>query len=77
MSNGENLKLMCCPFCGKSDKDMHDNQFAVSLTSYGGLSGGCFLVQCHWCGANGPLADSKEDAIAEWNKALRHHIDKK
>lgn len=61
--------LACCPFCGKSEKDTHDYQPAVSVTGY--LSETCFVVQCVWCGANGPIADTAKDAIAEWNKAPR------
>lgn len=63
--------LACCPFCGKSDKDTHDYQPAVSLTQY--PANRAFVVQCVWCGASGPVFGTAEEAIAEWNKAPRQH----
>jgi Lar family restriction alleviation protein len=45
-----------CPFCGNTDCVIDKTRFHHHVT-------------CLKCEAKGPLSDSVEEAIAEWNKA--------
>jgi Lar family restriction alleviation protein len=47
-----------CPFCGSMDLELR----------------GCdapFYVACNSCGAEGPMANSEEEAIAGWDNRYR------
>lgn len=56
-------EIVKCPFC--SEKDCRIKQYnAYTNNSY-------FCVGCHGCHAEGPTADTKEEAIRLWNTAFR------
>lgn len=44
--------ILPCPFCGTTD-DLQPSSSDVA---------------CYKCGANGPVCDSMEEAIDEWNR---------
>jgi Lar family restriction alleviation protein len=52
------MKPSKCPFCKNSNKLTTDNQVA-----------GKAFVWCLNCGAMGPNAESKQEAIKLWNQA--------
>lgn len=55
-------KIKDCPFCKTPIKEDDDNCYeGISLS----------WIICEGCGAEGPFADSMEEAIALWNAALR------
>jgi hypothetical protein len=65
MSNDEQVmsaeELKGCPFISCTDA-------GSSVTeTYCKSRGSRYFVECHGCGASGPLADSPYDACKEWN----------
>jgi hypothetical protein len=59
------LKPDPCPFCGNT----YDDEFAITGTDSAitGKPHKVFNFSCS-CGAFGPDSDSKEEAVASWNK---------
>lgn len=49
-------KLEPCPFCGADEASVE----VIDYHFYG--------VQCYCCKATGPTEETKEEAIAEWNR---------
>lgn len=49
---------MSCPFCRSLD---------IAVRSFGTDKSKQFHVNCHNCGADGPLADNSTEAVALWN----------
>jgi Lar family restriction alleviation protein len=47
-------ELKTCPFCGGTDIMSFDT--------------GAHWVSCQTCGAEGPVVDDREDAVAKWNE---------
>lgn len=59
-------KLLPCPFCNGSE----DHNFLTVFETSAGVSsdGMHFYVHCAYCGASGPTAAIRQNAIREWNK---------
>ena len=55
--------LKSCPFCGMDNPDWCDDEIG-SIT--------WFYIQCRSsdCQANGPMEQTKDGAIAAWNKRI-------
>lgn len=51
-----------CPFCGNSD----DKPVIKAPPMGGYLEFDIYQVRCEWCGAKGPEASTKEEAIYQW-----------
>lgn len=54
-------ELKPCPFCEGKTVSIYDYQNYYTLPYH-------WRVKCDKCGAEGPIADSKEEAIDAWNK---------
>lgn len=58
-------ELKPCPFC-KAEGDMlsvwEDNDYIEKMRKY---------VYCHKCGAQGPRAETDEEAVEGWNENRR------
>ena len=62
----EQAKLKPCPFCG-SDENLEIRETWV-------VAGYKWFVSCADCWAHGPLVDTKDAAVTEWNGGeLRPH----
>lgn len=51
-------KLKPCPFCGGETK----------IRTYSGMGRTMFFVQCNDCAAESSCYDTKEEAVAAWNR---------
>lgn len=58
VSAGKPYYVEFCPFCGSADTQIVETPAQT------------FLVGCGGCGAQGPMADAKHLAAAQWNKAV-------
>jgi hypothetical protein len=63
------LQIKPCIYCGKTtnDKDADTCVRAVEVCN----CHASWWVSCNFCGANGPLCDSADDAVVKWNKPER------
>jgi Lar family restriction alleviation protein len=56
-------ELLSCPFCGNGDQDNLDvDRFPGLLRQY------YYAGHCYICEAQGPHADTKEEAAELWNR---------
>ena len=51
-------ELKPCPFCGGETK----------IRTYSGMGRTMFFVQCNDCAAESSCYDTKEEAVAAWNR---------
>jgi len=49
----DNSDINPCPFCGKKEHELWEDQE--------------IYIRCQYCGARGPDADEVEHAVKEWN----------
>lgn len=61
-----------CPFCGNYTRVVFDASLRLSNTKDNNL---CFYVTCKTCNADGPTAESYEEAIDKWNDRPLHKED--
>jgi Lar family restriction alleviation protein len=54
-TQAEERELLPCPFCGGDAQ----TDFIEHIFSY--------LIECYVCDAQGPICETKEEAIAAWN----------
>ena len=66
----ESYTTYACPFCGQGVLS-----FVSQTQATGGRHDGThYTLCCEYCGARGPLAATKPDCVAKWNKpALKHN----
>jgi len=56
------MKLEQCPFCGES--------YAINVLDASDQYVSSFWVTCGNCDAEGPVADTEDDAVEKWNKRI-------
>ena len=60
-----------CPFCGHTNNDFDPETgcYAVGVKTYHSKVDGreMHAAMCEWCGANGPLCDTAQEAMAHFN----------
>jgi Lar family restriction alleviation protein len=56
--------MLSCPFCGNTNKD----EFAIYSNIRNLYRDLVIYNACCSCGAMGPDADTKEEAVGKWNK---------
>lgn len=59
------ISALACPFCGKLRSDMLETLASAKTKDLK------HWVFCCECGASGPLADTKYEAVEKWNLASR------
>jgi Lar family restriction alleviation protein len=57
-------QMIFCPFCGNTNKD----EFAIYSQLRNPHSDLVVYNACCSCGATGPDADTRKEAVEEWNK---------
>lgn len=56
-----------CPFCGSSKVNIRNNKQGYIQTDIALKAIRKYSVRCNRCRARGPVRDSSEEAIKEWN----------
>jgi Lar family restriction alleviation protein len=62
----EPVRAAPCPFCGKYHQHM-----VVDKVLFGSVRNPSYFVGCLECMCQGPIGNTREEAIVKWNKAER------